>query len=113
MCTICFNFRKLYRYIFFLHFFSTVGPKDGNVTQPETKALVKWMKDTPTVMSASLHGGSLVVTFPYTNSLSDIPEATLTQDNDIFKTSALTYSTLHPTMSHGQPFCPGAHVQDR
>ena len=82
---------------------------EGNVTQPETRALIKWMKETPVVLSASLHGGSLVVTFPYASSLSDIPEPSLTEDNDVFKSVALSYSTLHPTMSHGQPFCPGKH----
>ena len=92
--------------------FLLVG-SEGNVTQPESKSLVAWMKETPFVLSASLHGGSLVVSFPYTSSPSEIPEPVPTEDDDIFKNVALSYSTLHPTMSRGQPFCPGAHVQDR
>lgn len=86
---------------------------EGNVTQPESKALVAWMKESPFVLSASLHGGSLVVSFPFTQSANSIPQPSPTKDDDIFKNLALSYSTLHPTMAHGQPFCPGEHVQDR
>lgn len=39
-------------------------PHPGQVA-PETKAIMKWMRTTPFVLSASLHGGDLVVSYPF------------------------------------------------
>ena len=80
--------------------------------QPESKAVIKWIKSTPFVLSANLQGGSLVVTYPYDGSPSGLPETNPTQDDDIFKHIAQEYSKLHPTMHHGRPLCPGPGVHD-
>uniref|UniRef100_A0A1B6EGC5 Peptidase M14 domain-containing protein n=1 Tax=Clastoptera arizonana TaxID=38151 RepID=A0A1B6EGC5_9HEMI len=74
--------------------------------QIETIAIKNWMKHVPFVLSASLHGGALVASYPYDNS----PENNIDQknrpwttpDDDVFKHLALTYSKTHPTMNKGE-----------
>lgn len=66
---------------------------------------MNWIKSNPFVLSANLHGGSLVANYP----LDDYPinsKNSATPDDDVFKEIALTYSMNHATMHLGRP-CAG------
>ncbi|XP_050533438.1 carboxypeptidase D-like isoform X2 [Daktulosphaira vitifoliae] len=76
--------------------------------QPETKAVVNWLKSVPFVMSLSLHGGSLVANYPYDSSSNSNPSVndnvfyeSLTPDDDVFRYLASAYANAHPTMHKG------------
>ena len=79
--------------------------------QPETRAVLDWITRTPAfVLSASLHGGSLVANYPYDQSpaaattpggaTAAAATATYapTPDDDTFRALALTYARNHESM---------------
>ncbi|EDX00791.1 carboxypeptidase D isoform X1 [Drosophila yakuba] len=71
--------------------------------QPETAALVNWIVSKPFVLSANFHGGAVVASYPYDNSLAhnECCEESLTPDDRVFKQLAHTYSDNHPIMRKG------------
>ena len=71
--------------------------------QPETLALMTWIVSNPFVLSANLHGGSLVASYPFDDSAQHTVsgEKSVAPDDPIFKHLALTYSTKHKTMKNG------------
>lgn len=79
-------------------FFPTTTP-----SQPETEAIVEWIKSYPFVLSGSLHGGSLVVSYPYDDSPSGQNVYSATPDDDVFRHIARAYSVNHPTMHLANP----------
>lgn len=88
-------------------------PYDGqrNELQPETRAVMSWIHQEPFVLSANLHGGTLVVNYPFDNlpkELKKVGERIYysSPDDDIFVKIAKVYSMAHPTMHKGYPQCP-------
>ncbi|XP_004847413.1 carboxypeptidase Z isoform X2 [Heterocephalus glaber] len=67
---------------------------------PETKAVMKWMRTVPFVLSASLHGGDLVVSYPFDLSKHPLEEKMFspTPDEKMFKLLARAYADVHPMM---------------
>ncbi|XP_053718877.1 carboxypeptidase M [Synchiropus splendidus] len=72
--------------------------------EAEVKAIMEWLKTETFVLSANLHGGALVASYPYDNSNGGselVGQASLTPDNDVFKHLAKVYSLNHASMHRG------------
>jgi carboxypeptidase D len=71
--------------------------------EPETVAVMSWITTNPFVLSANLHGGSVVASYPFDDSREhqESGKISATPDNELFKHLALTYSQNHPTMHTG------------
>uniref|UniRef100_V9KBI2 Carboxypeptidase Z-like protein n=1 Tax=Callorhinchus milii TaxID=7868 RepID=V9KBI2_CALMI len=84
-------------------------------TAPETRAVIKWMKKIPFVLSASLHGGDLVASYPF--DLSRHPSENKffspTPDEKMFKILARTYADAHPRMSDPSEYRCGGNFGDK
>lgn len=67
--------------------------------QPETWAMINWLRANPFVLSANLHGGAVVASYPYDNSPSlRGDQYSPTPDDSMFRYLASTYAKNHPTM---------------
>ncbi|KAL2099253.1 hypothetical protein ACEWY4_005733 [Coilia grayii] len=67
---------------------------------PETRAVISWMQAIPFVLSANLHGGELVVTYPYDCTRDWVPkENTPTPDDDFFRWLATVYASSNRAMA--------------
>lgn len=75
------------------------------VIQPETKAVMKWLKSIPFVLSANLHGGTLVANYPFDDTKEGTSVYSKSPDDAIFLQLAKSYSLAHSTMHKGFP-CP-------
>ncbi|XP_054872359.1 probable carboxypeptidase X1 isoform X1 [Amphiprion ocellaris] len=67
----------------------------------ETRAVISWMQNIPFVLSANLHGGELVVTYPYDMTRDWAPrEHTPTADESFFRWLATAYASTNQVMSN-------------
>jgi len=83
-------------------------PNENGVAEPETKAIMAWSKLYPFVLSANLHGGSLVANYPYDDTANprDMSgHSSFSPDEETFQMLARVYSMAHPRMKTGHP-CP-------
>jgi len=81
--------------------------KNNAPIQPETRAVIRWMSTVPFVLSAGLHGGALVASYPYENNVNFAFHVTgylphLCPDDDVFRHLAEVYARNHATMWKGQ-----------
>ncbi|XP_023983383.1 carboxypeptidase D [Physeter macrocephalus] len=72
-------------------------------TQPETIAVMSWMKAYPFVLSANLHGGSLVVNYPFDDDEQGLATYSKSPDDAVFQQIALSYSKENSQMFQGRP----------
>ncbi|XP_023687191.2 probable carboxypeptidase X1 [Paramormyrops kingsleyae] len=67
----------------------------------ETRAVINWMQTIPFVLSANLHGGELVVTYPFDMTRDWAPyEHTPTPDDSFFRWLATVYASTNQVMSN-------------
>ncbi len=85
-------------------FFATEKRMNSVVNrQPETQALMKWILGNKFVLSANLHGGSVVASYPFDDSATHIMHGyySASPDDKVFKHLAKTYASNHKTMVNG------------
>ncbi|XP_070818715.1 probable carboxypeptidase X1 isoform X2 [Chaetodon trifascialis] len=67
----------------------------------ETRAVINWMQNIPFVLSANLHGGELVVTYPFDMTRDWAPrDHTPTADESFFRWLATAYASTNQVMSN-------------
>jgi carboxypeptidase D len=69
--------------------------KENKVQEKETLAVMKWIQSYPFVLSANLHGGSLVANYPFDGNRQQKDGIySKSPDDDIFRHLALVYSKV-------------------
>ncbi|XP_065657239.1 carboxypeptidase D [Hydra vulgaris] len=81
--------------------------------EPETAAVISWIKKYPFTLSASFHSGALVVTYPFDDSPSGQSAYSATPDDDLFRQIAKSYSENHPQMHLANPKMNCTHALKR
>lgn len=70
--------------------------EENAIQEPETAAMMTWLRSYPFVLSANLHGGSLVANYPYDgNNRTDRADGySATPDDTLFRHLATVYSEV-------------------
>ena len=72
----------------------------------------EWIDKNPFVLSANIHGGSLVANYPYDDTPDKRSIYSASPDDDVFRNLAWTYSSNHPKMHLPEATCEGDHFKD-
>lgn len=72
--------------------------------QPETKAIMSWLKERQFTASASLHGGALVANYPWDGTEDKKRHYNTCPDDQTFRYMASLYSRSHSNMSLSKEF---------
>ena len=68
--------------------------RNNRKQEPETSAIMQWLQDIPFVLSANLHGGSLVANFPYDDTKSSHSVYSKSPDDATFKMISEAFSLV-------------------
>ena len=75
--------------------------RENEKQEPETLAIMDWVKSLPFVLSANLHGGSLVANYPFDDNVENAHGVTSpSPDDKIFKQISKAYSMVRQNMSN-------------
>jgi len=85
--------------------------KQEGLPEPETHAVMTWSREIPFVLSANLHGGSLVANYPFDEYDPTNKSRPISPDDVIFRHLAHAYANSHATMHKGSP-CPRYYPED-
>ncbi|XP_061085531.1 carboxypeptidase M isoform X2 [Conger conger] len=75
--------------------------EEGEAREAEVRAVMDWLSSEPFVLSANLHGGAVVASYPYDNSNGGEEfkkGSSVAPDDDVFVHLAKTYSFSHAQM---------------
>ncbi|KAK0426355.1 hypothetical protein QR680_009664 [Steinernema hermaphroditum] len=70
----------------------------GVAPEQETREVMRWLQEFPFVLSANLHGGSLVANYPFDDSPTMQDVETRSPDDKLFVALAYTYARAHSNM---------------
>lgn len=68
--------------------------KINSKQEKETLEVMQWLTEYPFVLSANLHGGSLVANYPYDDGLKGTASFSKCPDDQVFKQLAESYSLV-------------------